>query len=127
MAEDSQIFIFSPEPLPEPHIQLDTTDSRTQVIFSPPASRNHWEKEMSDELTSSNSDSMFISFCTPKYPKQWIVSQKNETGEGHGNENEAHKEYSYQKGDTKAESWEPFQYCQRPALQYYTKARRCLT
>lgn len=64
MAEDSQIFIFRPEP----HIPLGTTDPGIQVTFFPPAFRNHWKK-MSDELTPSNSDSRFISFCTPKISK----------------------------------------------------------
>lgn len=79
MTEDSQIFIF----IPEPHIPLGTTDPGIQVTFLPLTFGNHWKKEMSDELTSSNSDSRFISFSTSKisktmncFSKKWDMGKR---------------------------------------------------
>lgn len=95
MTEDSQIFIF----IPEPHIPLGTTDPGIQVTFLPLTFGNHWKKEMSDELTSSNSDSRFISFSTSKISKTMNCFSKKM---GHGKKRETHREQSYQQGNTKA-------------------------
>lgn len=81
--EDSQILIFSPEP----NIQLGTTDPGVQVTVLSLASGDHWENHWDIWWTEFQlRDSRFISFCPPKYPKQWIVSQKNWTGKEHRNE-----------------------------------------
>lgn len=107
IAQDSEIFIFSPR------------SSNGALLTHMHKQRSYsliiWVTKRRGCLLSWPFPSLRLGLSIPgnsKWSKQWIVSQKNWTGTGAMGVREKHTEQSYQWGDygTKAKGWQSFYY-----------------